>query len=365
MNNIARIIVFDNTKDLGEKVNYHLQRIRGNDENYIIPITSSRFSNGEGKVRIDDSVRDKDLYILSDVGNYSISYNFHGLKHYMSPDEHFQDIKRIISATGGHAGKINLIMPLLYQSRQHKRKGRESLDCAIALQELERLGVNNIITFDAHDPNVSNAIPNLPFENFYPTHIIIDRIIENSNIDNMLVISPDMGAMERARYYAEILGCDVGLFYKRRDLSKVVDGKNPIVEHVYLGTDVKDKDIIIVDDMIASGTSMLDSASELKKMGAKHIYLVSTFALFTEGIESFDQSYNNKLFDKLYVTNLSYVPEEIKKKEWYFDVDCSLQIAKIIDRLNQKESLENLHNGKGKVLQRVKNKKEGINYERI
>lgn len=222
MNSNLKLVVFDNAKEIGEKVEFHLQNLRKADEKYIIPITSNRFSNGEGKVKIINTVRDKDLYVISDVGNYSISYNFHGMQHYMSPDEHFQDIKRLISATSGHADKINLIMPLLYQSRQHKRKGRESLDCALALQELEHLGISNIITFDVHDPNVSNAVPNLSFDNFYPTNIILDKVIENENINNILVVSPDMGAMERARYYAEMLGCDVGLFYKRRDLSRVV-----------------------------------------------------------------------------------------------------------------------------------------------
>ena len=358
MNNSLRLIVFENAKDLGEKVKYNLQKIKNTENDYTIPIICSRFSNGEGKVKIDGSVRDKELYILTDVSNYSINYNFHGMKHYMSPDEHFQDIKRVISATSGHAGKINLIMPLLYQSRQHKRKGRESLDCALALQELERIGVNNIVTFDAHDPNVSNAVPNLSFYNVYPTNIIIDKLIENEDINNILVISPDMGAMERARYYAEMLGCDVGIFYKRRDLSKVVNGKNPIVEHVYLGSDVKDKDVIIVDDMIASGGSIIETAEGVKQKGARQVYLITTFALFTEGVELFDKAYEQKIFNKVYATNLVYVPEYIKNKKWYCDVDCSLQIAKIIDKLDNKESLETLNNSKGKVLKRVKDKKE-------
>ena len=357
MNDNLKLIVFDNARELGGYTRKNLQGIRKTSEDYIIPITASRFSNGEGKIKIEASVRDKDLYIISDVSNYSINYNFHGMIHYMSPDEHFQDIKRVISATSGHASKINLIMPLLYQSRQHKRKGRESLDCALALQELENMGVNNIVTFDAHDPNVSNAVPNLPFDNFYPTNIILNELIKQEDINNILVVSPDMGAMERARYYAEILGSDVGLFYKRRDLSKVIDGKNPIVEHVYLGSDVKDKDIIVVDDMISSGGSMLETAEVLKKKGARHIYLIVTFALFVDGIEMFDEAYEKGYFNKLYVTNLSYVPIETKNREWYFDVDCSLLIAKIIDSLNKEWSLEPLHNGKGNVLKRVRDKK--------
>ena len=343
MNSNLKLVVLPNAKLLGKKVDENLKEINNSDSTYIVPITSDRFSNGEGKVKIEETVRDKDLYILSDIGNYSINYDFHGMKHFMAPDEHFQDIKRIISATSGHASKINVIMPMLYQSRQHKRKGRESLDCALALQELERIGVSNIITFDAHDPNVVNAVPNLSFDNFYPTNIIIDALEENEHIDNMIVVSPDMGAMERARYYAGMLGCDVGLFYKRRDLTKVVNGKNPIVEHVYLGSDVKDKNILIVDDMISSGTSMIESAQNLKNRGAKKVYLVATFALFTEGIEKFNEAYNEGIFTKLYVTNLSYVPEEIKSKEWYTEVDCSILLARIINKLNKKESIAEIY----------------------
>lgn len=350
MNNNLKLIVFENAKELGEKVNKHLNEIRNTKCNYIVPITSSRFSNGEGKVRIDETVRDKDLYIISDVGNYSLSYKFHGMNHFISPDEHFQDIKRLISATSGHASKMNIIMPLLYQSRQHKRKGRESLDCAVALQELERLGVRNIITFDAHDPNVVNAVPNLSFDNFYPTNIIIDELEKNEETNNILVISPDMGAIERARYYADMLKCDVGLFYKRRDLTKIVNGKNPIVEHVYLGANVKDKNILIVDDMISSGASMLETAETLKERGAKKIFLAATFALFTEGTEVFDQAYNKEIYNKVYVTNLSYVSQEIKNKEWYVEVDCSMQMAKIIDKLNKKESIAEIYDaGKTRI----------------
>ncbi len=355
MKNNLGIIVLENAKELGEKLQKNLNAIRKEETNYIIPLKNSRFSNGEGKISIESTVREKDIYILSDVGNYSVEYEIHGIKHNMSPDEHFQDIKRVISATSGHASKITVVMPLLYQARQHKRKGRESLDCAIALQELERLGVDNIITFDAHDPNVSNAIPRLPFESFYPTHTILSKLLneEKENIDNLLVVSPDMGATERAKYYAEMLGCDVGVFYKRRDLSKIVNGKNPIVEHVYMGADVKDRNIIVVDDMIASGQSMIDVAEELKKRGAKNIYLIATFALLTEGIEGFVKAYEKGIFTKLYSTNLSYVPEEVKSMEWYYDVDCSMQLATIIDTLNKKESIELLYDGKKQMLEEI------------
>ena len=350
-----RIVVLDNALELGNKVNKNLNDIRNNDNNYIIPFTNSRFSNGEGKVRLESSVRDKDLYIISDVGNYGLTYKMHGVDHIISPDEHFQDIKRVISATSGHAARITVVMPLLYQARQHKRKGRESLDCAIALQELEQMGVNNIISFDVHDPNVSNAIPKLPFENIYPTHVILQDLIDNEKIlkENLLVISPDMGAMERARYYAEMLGCDVGVFYKRRDLTKVINGKNPIIEHVYMGSDVKDKNVIIVDDMIASGSSMIEVSEILKKRGCKKVYLIATFALLTEGTKCFKDAYKNKLFDKLYTTNLSYVPEDIKKNKWYQEVDCSKQLSLIIDKLNKSESIEGLFDDKISLLRQI------------
>ncbi|HHW69232.1 MAG TPA: ribose-phosphate diphosphokinase [Tenericutes bacterium] len=353
MNNM-KLIVMENCKELGEKVDEHLKRMNHNGS-YIASISNERFSNGEGKIKINETVREKDLYIITDIGNYSQYYKMHGQPHYMSPDEHYQDVKRVISATCGGASKITLIMPLLYQSRQDKRKGRESLDCAIALQELEQLGVNTIVTFDAHNPGICNAIPKLPFENFYPTHIILEKFIENEteDIGNLLVFAPDMGATERARYYAEMLGCDMGAFYKRRDLSKVVNGKNPIIDHVYMGPDIKGKNAIIVDDMIASGQSMIEVAELLKDKGAKNIYLVATFALLTEGVENFVKAYEKGIFTKLYSTNLSYVPEKIKKERWYCDVDCSYQIAQIINYLNNKKSLAPLYNGKKDILDKI------------
>lgn len=350
-NNLG-ILVMDNFKEFGQKVQKHLSKMRNTEENYLIHFSANRFSNGEGKITIEDSVREKNLFIMSDIGNYNIEYNYHGKTHTLSPDEHFQDIKRAISATCGHASKISVITPLLYESRQHRRKSRESLDCAIALQELERLGVKNIITFDAHDPNVCNAIPNLSFDNFYPTNTILKQIIKNNpNIfDNTLVISPDMGGMERARFYAELLGCDVGVFYKRRDLSQVVDGKNPVVAHVYMGTDVKDKDVLIVDDMIASGGSILDVSKELRKKGANKINIICTFALFTEGIDSFIQAYKDNLFNELYTTNLSYIPQDYSAFEWFNVIDLSELVAKIIDKLDRKESVSKYFGGKSEII---------------
>ena len=343
-----KLIVLDNCKELGEKVAKYLK------EDVIVPITNDRFSNGEGKIKIEDSINGSDLYILSDVGNYGLTYKLHGKEHEMSPDEHFADIKRVIAATSGHAKKINVIMPLLYESRQHKRKGNESLDCAIALQELEKMGVKNIITFDAHDPSICNAIPRLPFENFYPTHTILENLIEKEKLHDLLVISPDMGAMERARYYAEMLNTDVGVFYKRRDLSKVINGKNPIIEHMYMGADPKGKDILVVDDMIASGSSMIEVTQKLKDKGAKNIYLIATFALFTEGTENFKKAYEQKIFTKLYTTNLSYIPKEIEEVKWLIKVDCSKYLAKIIKTLNKNENIENLWNGKKEIIKKIK-----------
>lgn len=331
MDSKLKIIAFNNceklAKDVSNEVEKHLDC-----KDILVNIKNVRFTNGEGKMIIDDSVRNKDLYIMSDVGNYDCFYMLRNNKHHMSPDEHFQDIKRVVSATNGRYEKITLIMPFLYESRQHRRKEGESLDCAIALQELEELGIDDIITFDCHDPNVSNAIPNLPFENYYASDLILNNIKEKEQIDfdNVIIISPDFGAMERARYYAEIIGCDVGVFYKRRDLSKVVEGKNPIIDHVYLGQNPKGKDVIVVDDMIASGGSMVDVATKLKKLGANKIVLVSTFGLFTEGTKTFDVKYKENIFNKIYCTNLTYVPDEIINKEWFEIVDCSKLIAKII-----------------------------------
>ena len=356
MNNL-RLIVLDNIYELGMSVNEDLKKINKVKSDFIIPIRRDRFSNGEGKVSIEGTVRDKDIYILSDVGNYGLTYEMHGLTHYLGPDEHFQDIKRVISAISRYAEKITVIMPLLYESRQHKRKGKESLDCAIALQELERLGVNHIVTFDVHDPNVGNSIPNLPFENFYVAHEILKDVIDQVNIDNTIVISPDMGAMERAKYFAEMLNCDVGVFYKRRDLSVVVNGKNPIIEHVYLGSDVKGKDTFVVDDMIASGSSMIDVAKDLKMRGANKVYLVATFSLFTEGADIFIKAYEEGLFDKLYTTNLTYVPDNIKKEEWFYSVDMSKKIAKIINTMHRRASLKPLFNGKEEILKKLEEKK--------
>ena len=344
--NDLKLIVMDNIKEIGLEVDEYLKKMNRTEKSYIMDVHQIRFNNGEGKVCIEETTRDKDVFILSDVGNYSISYDMHGMKVPMGPDEHFQDIKRSISALSGYAKRITVITPLLYQSRQDRRRGKESLDCALALQELERLKIDHIITFDCHERKVANAIPNLPFENFYPTNIILEELIQNEEIfDNLLVISPDVGAMERARYYADMLSSDVGMFYKRRDLSRLVDGKNPIVEHAYMGADVQGKNVIVVDDMIASGSSMIEVGAKLRERGAKKIFFIATFSLFTEGIDVFKEAKKNKYFDKLYTTNLSYIPKNFSKYKWMNVVNCSRRIAEIIDYIHEGKSLKKIVHG--------------------
>jgi ribose-phosphate pyrophosphokinase len=344
MNGELGIIALKSCKELGEKIDSHIRAKRNEENSYLITTHDLRFSNGEGKVKIEETVRGKDIYILCDVGNYSIDYKMFGFTNHMGPDEHFQDIKRTISAIRGKARRITVIMPLLYASRQHRRKGRESLDCAMALQELERLGVDEILTFDAHDPNVQNAITLTSFENLYPTYDIVKSFVtneENLDIDKnrMIVISPDTGAMDRAIYYSSVLGVDVGLFYKRRDHSRIVNGKNPIVEHEYMGRDVSGCDVLIVDDMIASGESVLDIASELKMRNARNVYIAATFAFFTEGTEKFHRFYNDGIIKRVYSTNLTYIPEQVKEAEWFREVDMSYFISLILNKLNYNKSI--------------------------
>ena len=364
-NSELRLIVLSSCKELGEKVNVHLNRMRKTDENYIVSVDEVRFGNGEGKIKINDSIRNKDVFILCDIGNHSQTYNMYGYENHMGPDEHFMDIKRTVSAIRGHAKQISVVMPLLYESRQHKRKGRESLDCAIALQDLAAIGVKSIITFDVHDPNVQNSIPLLPFENFYPTPTILECFIEHENInpDNILVISPDTGAFDRALYFANMLNTNVGVFYKRRDLTKIVNGKNPIIEHQYLGMDVANKDVLVVDDMIASGGSILEVAQELREKNAKNIFLASTFSLFSGGLEIFREAYKKNYFSKIYTTNLSYISEEAKKEPWLCVVDCSLYLSKIIDTLNLQKPITPLKDGKEKISKQIVKKQEQIKKE--
>ena len=344
LNHDLGIIALESCIELGNAVNKAIQEIRDTDKSFLIPCNEIRFSNGEGKVKLSETVRGKDIYILCDVGNYSCQYKMFGFTHHKGPDEHFQDIKRTVSAIRGKATRITVIMPLLYQSRQHRRKGRESLDCALALQELERLGVDEIITFDVHDPNVQNAIPLTSFENMYPTYDIVKCLVKNEedlelNREKLLVISPDTGAMDRAIYYSSVLGVDVGLFYKRRDHSRVVNGKNPIVQHEYMGRDVAGKDVLIVDDMIASGESVIDIATELKKRNAKNVYVATTFAFFTEGLEKFNRYHEEEIISRVYSTNLTYIPEELRNTNWFKGVDMSELLSKIINKLNYGKSI--------------------------
>lgn len=354
-----KLVVPNNFNEFGKKVNNHINLIRNTNENYIVDMELVRFNDGEGKCQLNESVRDQDIYILTDVKNYDVTYKAQRGVHHMMPDEHYQDLKRIISSIGGHAKRLTLIMPFLYQSRQDKRGGRESLDCAMALQELEKYNVSEIITFDAHNPIVANAIPNkMTFSNGYATGEMILSILNNEkiNINNLFIVSPDEGARSRAKFLADILGgIKYGNFDKRRDYTKIEDGKNPIVYHEFIGpSDLTGLDIIVVDDMIASGGSLIDTAKQLKERGAKHIYLMTTFALFTKGIDEFDDAYKKGIFDKLYSTNLTYVPEEYKSKPWFNSVDCSLKVANIISNMNEGKSIRSLLNGKEETAYKIK-----------
>ena len=359
-----RIIPLSSCKSLGEKVDSYLVKWRTERENehknslafagyqrdsYILDARLPRFGSGEGKGEIKESVRGTDLFILVDVCNYSLTYSMAGHENHMSPDDHYQDLKRVIAAVGGKARRITVIMPFLYESRQHKRTARESLDCAIALQELIHMGVDNIITFDAHDPRVQNAIPLNGFETVQPAYQFIKGLLRNVNdlkldSEHMMVISPDEGGMSRAIYIANVLGLDMGMFYKRRDYTKIVNGRNPIVAHEFLGSSVEGKDMIIIDDMISSGDSMLEVANELKKRKAGRIFVFSTFGLFTNGLAKFDEAYDQCLITQVLTTNLIYQPQELLDREWYISCDMSKYIAYIIDTLNHDSSISDLLN---------------------
>lgn len=356
------IVALESSKDLGKKVNDYIVKWRNERQSehtttiafagyqrdsYILNAACPRFGSGEAKGIIRESVRGSDLYLLVDVCNYNLTYSLCGHTNHMSPDDHYQDLKRIIAAVGGKARRITVIMPFLYESRQHKRSSRESLDCALALQELSNMGVESIITFDAHDPRVQNAIPLKSFETVQPTYQFIKAFLKYvpefiPDPKHTMVISPDEGAMGRAVYFGNVLGIDVGMFYKRRDYTTIIDGRNPIVAHEFLGDDVEGKDMIIIDDMISSGESMLDVAKELKRRKAGRIFIVSTFGLFTNGLKKFDEAYKSGLFYRILTTNLVYQPEGLLSKEYYISVDMSKYIALIIDTLNHDESISTL-----------------------
>jgi len=318
-------------------------------DSYLLSAKIPRFGTGEAKGMILESVRGYDLYLLVDVCNYSLTYSLCGHENHMSPDDHYQDLKRIIAAVGGKARRITVIMPYLYESRQHKRTSRESLDCALALQELVRMGVDNIITFDAHDPRVQNAIPLHGFETVQPAYQFIKGLLRSEDglqidTDHMMVISPDEGGMNRAIYIANVLGLDMGMFYKRRDYTQIVNGRNPIVAHEFLGSNVEGMDMIIIDDMISSGDSVLEVAAALKARNANRIFVFTTFGLFTSGLEKFDQAYQNGVINKVLTTNLIYQTPELLQREWYVNCDMSKYIAYIIDTLNHDSSISDLLN---------------------
>ena len=357
------IIPLRGCDELAKQVDYYLVRWRTERENehkgslaftgyerssYLLSTDVPRFGSGEGKGVINESVRGDDLYLLVDITNYSQTYHLFGKENHMSPDDHYQDLKRIIAAVGGKARRITVIMPFLYESRQHKRAGRESLDCALALQELTQMGVDNIITFEAHDPRVQNAIPLHGFETVRTTYQFIKGLVKERDLlfdsEHMMVISPDEGGMGRAVYLASVLGLDVGMFYKRRDYTRIVDGRNPIVSHEFLGTSVEGKTMLIIDDMISSGESILDVAEQLKKRNAGKIYILAAFGMFTHGLEKFDAAYERGLFDRLLTTNLIYQSPELLSKPWYVSCDMSKYIAYIIDTLNHDASLSELLN---------------------
>ena len=316
-------------------------------DSFIVKSKVPRFGSGEAKGIINQSIRGDDLYFLVDITNHSLTYSLCGKTNYMSPDDHFQDLKRLIGAAAGKAKRVNVIMPFLYESRQDKRSSRESLDCAIALQELANMGVDNIITFDVHNIAICNAIPLKGFESVRPTYQFIKSLLAREkdltiDAEHMMVISPDEGAMNRAIYFANVLGVDVGMFYKRRDYSSIIDGRNPIVAHEFLGDDLKGKDVIILDDMISSGDSMLDVAKQLKKRNARNVYLAATFGLFTNGLDKFDKAFEEGMFDKVLTTNLTYQMPELLTKPYFVNVDMAKYIALIIETLNHDSSMSSL-----------------------
>ena len=373
------IIAIDGCTEMGKRVNDYIAKWRNEDghvfeddilfqgykkDSYLVDAKVPRFGSGEAKALITESIRGKDLYLMVDVCNYSLTYSLSGHKNHMSPDDHFQNLKRVIAAVSGKARRINVIMPFLYESRQHKRSSRESLDCALALQELVRMGVDNIITFDAHDPRVQNAIPLHGFETVRPTYQFVKALLRKHNdliidSDHMMAISPDEGATERAVYLAGVLNLDMGMFYKRRDYTKIVNGRNPIVAHEFLGDSVEGKDVIIVDDMIPSGDSILDVASQLKARKANRIFAAATFGLFTNGLEKFDKAYEEGLLHGVLTTNLIYQTPELLERPWYINCDMSKYIALMIDTLNHDGSVNSLLNPSKRIQNVVAKYKAG------
>lgn len=374
------IIALESSRELGQKVNDYIvswrqQVVREQKEaslalagydkdSYLIDAKCPRFGSGEAKGVINNSVRGNDLYLIVDVTNYSIQYSLCGHTCHMSPDDHFADLKRLIAACGGKATQITVIMPFLYEGRQHKRSARESLDCALMLQELVQMGVTNFITFDAHDPRVQNSIPMAGFDNVQPTYQFIKALLGSTDdiqidSEHLMVISPDEGAMQRAIYMASVLGVNVGMFYKRRDYSTIVNGRNPIISHEFLGDSVEGMDVVIIDDMISSGESMLDVARELKRRNAKRVFCLSTFGLFTNGLDAFDRCYENGTIAKIITTNLCYQTPELLSRPWYVSADMSKYIALIIDQLNHNGSISDLLNPHDRISKYIANYNAG------
>ena len=371
------LIAMPGTEELGAMINQWLMKWRSHTDvtadvagmdatpgvgrhDFLIKVSCPRFGNGEGKGLIKESVRGLDLYILCDIGAYNMTYKMYGQDVPMSPDDHFMDLKRIIAAIGGKAKRISVIMPMLYEGRQHRRASRESLDCALALQELDRMGVSNIITFDAHDPRVQNAIPASGFESVMPSHQIFKALLKKEkelrlDKEHMMIVSPDEGALDRNIFYASVLGLDMGMFYKRRDYTRIVNGRNPIIAHEYLGDNVEGKDIFVADDIISSGDSVIDLARELKKRKANRIFAAATFALFTNGLEMYNKAYEDGLIDGVISTNLTYCTPELKKAPWFIQADMSKYISYIIATLNHDRSLSKLLNPSDR-LHRLKDK---------
>ncbi|MCM1325312.1 MAG: ribose-phosphate pyrophosphokinase [Bacteroidales bacterium] len=358
-----KIIALPSAAQLGRRINDYMVEFRRSihndrvkkdpafhgyiENNYLLEVNIPRFGSGEAKAVIEETIRGKDIFILVDVCNHSITYQMNGYTNHMSPDDHYQDLKRVISACNGKANRINVIMPFLYEGRQHKRNARESLDCAYALEELKNMGVNNFITFDAHDPRVQNSTPLSGFDNFMPPYQFIKALLNSEDDllvdkEHLIVISPDEGALDRAIYFASVLGVDTGMFYKRRDYSVIVNGKNPVVAHEFLGDNIDGKDVIIIDDMISSGGSMLDTARQLKKMNARRVFICTTFGLFTDGLSAFDKAYEQGHFDKIVTTDLSYLPPELRSKPYFIEADMSKFVASLIDFMNHDASLSNV-----------------------
>lgn len=375
-----KIAALDSCKDLGQKVNDYIVQFRQQTlkesldsslfssyqlDNYLVKCNCPRFGSGEAKGLISESIRGKDLFIMVDVCNYSLTYKVNGHLNHMSPDDHYQDLKRIISAANGKAHRLNVIMPFLYESRLHKRTKRESLDCALALQELIDMGVDNILTFDAHDPRVQNSIPLHGFDNFNPPYQFMKALLRAEpelivDKEHLMIVSPDEGAMHRAVYFSNVLGVNMGMFYKRRDYSTIINGKNPIVAHEFLGDDIHGKDIIIIDDMISSGESMLDVARQIKERGASRVFVCTTFGLFTEGFDIFDDYYNKGYIDRVITTNLTYLPPVAYEKPYFVVADMSKFIALIIDALNHDISIGAVLNPTDKIHALLKKHNESL-----